>query len=276
MLDEYKRRTTPKDPYAERMKQIELQTAEKRLQTMGQTGAARRSLNPVWGIGPDGKPAIVQLGDDGSAVQTALPQGFEIANKPIEMDLGTRIVLLDPQTRQVIGEKQKDIAGVEAQKEIGTVEGKKVAGASSDLAAADNALAVLDNILTDPVMTQPSAYGTGLSSVANVIPGTAGYNFQTKINQVQGVAFLQAIEQLRGMGALSNTEGATATAAVTRINSGLSQNDLRTAVGELRRLVEKGRARAAALVGGQSSTGAAPAQPSGGYRILSVEPSGAN
>lgn len=272
VMDEYKRRTTPKDPYAERMKQLDLQLAEQKVKSFGQTGAARRSLQPVWGVGADGKPAIVQLGDDGSAIQTALPQGFDIANKPIEMDLGTKILLLDPQTRQPIGERQKDIAGVEAQQEIGTVQGKKIAGAPGDVVAADSALSVLDNILSDPVMTQPGAYGTGISSVANAIPGTPGYNFQTKINQVQGVAFLQAIQQLRGMGALSNAEGQTATAAITRINSGLSQNDLRTAIQELRTIIEQGRARAASLAGGGQAAPSAPAAPaSGGFRILSVE-----
>lgn len=242
-------RAAPKDPVAEQLAKVKLAQAQKELAG----GSARRSLQPVWGVGPDGKPAIVQLGDDGSALQTKLPDGFNVANKPIEMDLGTKIVLLDPQTRQPIGERAKDIAGVEAQKQVGEVQGKQIAGAKGDVTAADNALAVLDNILADPVLQDGSGgWGTGASSMLNAVPGTAGYNFQTKINQVQGVAFLQAIQQLRGMGSLSNAEGATATAALTRINSGLDPESLKTATGELRTIIERGRARALQLSGGQA------------------------
>jgi hypothetical protein len=41
VMDEYKRRTTPKDPYAEQMKKLELELAQKKVQTYGQQDPLR-------------------------------------------------------------------------------------------------------------------------------------------------------------------------------------------------------------------------------------------
>lgn len=49
----------------------------------------------------------------------------------------------------------------------------------------------------------------------NILPGAR--NAQAKINQLKGQAFLQAYQSLRGTGAISNTEGAKAEAAMARL-----------------------------------------------------------
>ena len=84
----------------------------------------------------------------------------------------------------------------------------------------------------------------------NRVPGTAGYDFQRKNDQATSGAFLTAIQQLRGMGALSNAEGQTATAAVNRMNTSQTEQGYLEALADYERLVQKGRAQAMARLQG--------------------------
>lgn len=92
-------------------------------------GAGEYGLQGIWGVGPDGKPALMQLGKSGEAVLSKLPEGFQPAKDPIRIDAGTHFVLLDPQTRQAITTVPKDLSGAERAK----VEGKGVGEASVNL-----------------------------------------------------------------------------------------------------------------------------------------------
>ena len=207
----------------------------------------KRGLVPQYGVDANGDPVLLQLGDDATAVQTEMPEGVTLSKTPIKLDAGTHWVILDPITRQSVGTIPKEIAEASRQAEIGTAQGKQDAAAPSDVAAADIALDLLDQIETDPNLD----WGVGFTSMANVIPGTPGYDFQTRVNQAKGGAFLSAIQQLRGMGSLSNAEGATATEAVTRMNTATSKKEFLSAVRDYRRIVETGRSRAGARLGQQ-------------------------
>lgn len=88
--------------------------------------------------------------------------------------------------------------------------------------------------------------GTGMTSMGNWVPGTKGYAFQTRVQQLAGGAFLTAIQQMQGMGALSNAEGQTATAALARLNTGLSRKEFEDALADYEAIVKKGMERAQA------------------------------
>jgi hypothetical protein len=143
----------------------------------------------------------------------------------------------------------------------GTAEGKitteQTLSAPSDIAAADQALAILDQIVVDPYLER----GTGFSSLGNVVPGTGGYDFQTLVDQAKSGAFLTAIQQLRGMGALSNAEGQTATQAVTRMNTATSKEAFLKAVSDYRGIIELGRQKAQARISSAPAADAANAGP---------------
>jgi hypothetical protein len=136
---------------------------------------------------------------------------------------------------------QKNPGEVERQKQLGDAQGKKEAAAPSDIAAADNALDLVKSIRNDPNRQS----GTGFSSVIqNRVPSTPGYDFQAKVNQARSGAFLTAIQQMRGMGALSNAEGQTATDAVTRMDTALSERAFLEALDDYEAIVSKGRSTA--------------------------------
>jgi hypothetical protein len=117
---------------------------------------------------------------------------------------------------------------------------------------------ILDQIEKSPYRER----GTGFTSLGNIIPGTGGYDFENMVEQAKSGAFLQAIQQLRGMGALSNNEGQTATAALTRMDTATSEGAFLKALQDYRAEIEKGRSRAMARIqqGGQM---AAPTLPQG-------------
>jgi hypothetical protein len=207
----------------------------------GADGSSNKyGLNPVYGVDAEGNPVVMQLNTGGGAQPVKMPEGVTVSKNPIKMDAGTHFVLLDPVTRQTIGTVPKDLAGAEAAKAEGEAAGKARASAPSDIAAADTALELVESIRSDPNREA----GTGLSSVQNYVRSTPGYDFQTKVDQAKSGAFLTAIQQMRGMGALSNAEGETATKAVTRMNTATSEGEFLAALADYEKLVNKARATA--------------------------------
>jgi hypothetical protein len=132
----------------------------------------------------------------------------------------------------------------------GLVEGARVRGeaaanaevaAPADIAVADRTLGYIDEVRNHPGKGQ----GTGLSSYGNWIPGTSGKDFQNRVDQLKSGAFLSAIDEMRGMGSLSNAEGQTATAAITRMDTATSEEEFNAALDDYEAIVKLGRDRAA-------------------------------
>lgn len=232
--------------------------AEAFMKAQGGGGADEFGLVPQYGVDAQGNPVIMQLSKGGKAQQTALPEGISLSKTPIKLDAGTHWVILDPITRQPVGQIPKNLAEAEMQKEIGTMQGKQAASAPADIQAADNALNLVEQIKTSPNRER----GTGLSSLGNVIPSTRGYDFQNMVDQAKSGAFLTAIQQMRGLGQLSNIEGQTATQAITRMNTATSEEAFMSALNDYEMIVRQARDRAAArLQGGAFAPPAAPAVP---------------
>jgi len=133
-------------------------------------------------------------------------------------------------------------AGLVAEsKALGDAKGSAIAGAPAEIAAADETLGFIDEVRNHPGLDA----GTGMSSMFNVVPGTPGYDFQNRVNQLLSGGFLTAIDQLRGMGALSNAEGQTATRAISRMDTATSKEEFLAALDDYERVVQQGRERAA-------------------------------
>ncbi len=116
---------------------------------------------------------------------------------------------------------------------------KDLENAPQSIAKADNMLKVIDSVLTDPVL--PNA--TGVYSKLQSVPGIPQYGFGQKVAQLQGQAFLQAFESLKGGGQITEVEGKKATDAIGRLNSAQSANDFKAALNELKDIVNTARTR---------------------------------
>jgi hypothetical protein len=112
------------------------------------------------------------------------------------------------------------------------------------------------------------AVGPLSSKLPTVSDDVAG--FENLLTQVQGTAFLDSIQSMKGLGALSNAEGEAATRAATRMKAATSEDDFRSAAIEYRTQMNKGLTRLKQKAQGNfSSTGAAPS--GGGATFLGFE-----
>ena len=91
-------------------------------------------------------------------------------------------------------------------------------------------IASIDGILNDPALDS----STGILSPLQNVPGTAQRRVGARMKQLEGQAFLQAFESLKGAGQITEIEGAKATQAIGRLDSAQSPDDYRAALTELR------------------------------------------
>lgn len=215
---------------------------------------AEYGLAPVYGTDEQGRTVLGQLAKDGTFRQTALPNGFTPTPGISNIDTGTGTRTVNNRTGAIISETPKDIAGAASQKQIGEAAGAAEVAAPGDLQAAVNAKALIGEIRNDPYLGR----GTGFSSLGNSIPGTGGYDFQNKVNQAKSGAFLTAIQQMRGLGALSNAEGDTATKAVARMDTATSEEGFLAALSDYERIIDQATARAQGRMGGRTLNGPQP------------------
>jgi len=199
-------------------------------------GAAEMSLNTIPIVLENGEAGLLQVDKAGEGHITKIPGGAKIAKAPIVKDTGTEFQVIDPVTREVVQTIPKNVRGAAAEAAIGDFQGKQAATAPADITAGQNALDIIGQIRNDPYLER----GTGGSSLFNGVWGTGGYDFQNAVDQAKSGAFLTAIQQMRGLGSLSNTEGDTASKAVTRMNTALSKEAFLKALDEYQAIVERG------------------------------------
>ncbi len=123
---------------------------------------------------------------------------------------------------------------------------------------ADQSLANIDAVINDPNLD----LAIGVGGVLPAIPGTPQAGVVARIEQLQGTAFLQAFESLKGGGQITEVEGRKATQAIARLNRAQRREDFVTALNDLREIVSTARNRAARKLGG-GSPAASGQQPGG-------------
>lgn len=198
-----------------------------------------------------------QIGDQGGFKPINIGDGNTFAPNTRSVNTGTEMLTVGPGGEIL---DRQPIANREAAREkaVGAAEGETQAGltaaAPGDFQAAQNALDLIESIRTDPYRER----GTGGTSLLNRIPGTGGYDFQQKVEQAKGGAFLTAIQQMRGLGALSNNEGGAATAAVTRMNTAATEEGFLDALNDYEKIVRQGMDRAQKRLGGAPAEMPAP------------------
>ena len=111
-----------------------------------------------------------------------------------------------------------------------------------------------------------SAIGASISKLFTEEPvsGTSRADFVSRLKQLQGGAFLEAYNTLRGGGAITEKEGEKATAARNRMNVAQSEGEFISAAREYENIIRTGVARAKAMA--QGTVGAQPSAPPSGER----------
>jgi hypothetical protein len=228
-------------------------------------GAGEYGLQGIWGVGEDGKPAVMQLGKSGEAIRTKLPEGFQPNKEAQKLDLGTHWGILDPTTRQMVTTIPKDIAGEAKAKKVGEAQGEATVNLPKVEGMATEAIKTIDQIRKHP----GKEWGIGVTGIVPPPPGTDVRGFVRLVDQARGQTFLQAFESLKGGGAITETEGTKAEQAIARLDRAQSKEDFDKALSDLEEVIQVGLAKARQKTG--ASAPAAPAAPQadqGGWRDL--------
>jgi hypothetical protein len=199
----------------------------------GGAGGGDFGLNPVYGVGEDGNPVIMQMNKQGGVAPAQLPPGVKLSKEPIKLDAGTHFVLLDPITRQQVGVIPKDSAGAARETAIGRAEGEATASAPKDLANSQQMLDIIEGVEKEPGLD----YALGPAAAAPIVYGTPQANADARLKQLEGKAFLQAFETLKGGGQVTQVEGEKATAAIARLQRSQSPAAFREALRDLKNVV---------------------------------------
>ncbi len=210
--------------------------------------ANKTGLVPVMGYDASGKQ-VAMFPDGRGGFKVANTGDISLMPRSRDINLGTEIVTIN-QNGEMIARRPIDIAGREAQEKVGAAQGVERAGAANAMRAAEEGGALIDSLLAHPALK----LGTGMTGqLLNRIPGTPTFDFSQRVAQIQGRAFLQAFESLKGGGAITEVEGKKATDAIARLSTAQSEPAFREALTELRDVMGAARGRAAAL-----SRGGAP------------------
>lgn len=103
----------------------------------------------------------------------------------------------------------------------------------------------------------------GVPGLAQITPGTPAAGFKSRFQQSTGQSFLEAFESLKGGGAITEAEGAKATAAINRMSLSTSEDEFIRAAMDLQDVVRKGVANAQAKAA-RAANRYAPAPATGG------------
>lgn len=230
-------------------------------------------MMPIYGIGPDGKPVIMQLGKNGSLNIPQIPQGYSVAPQTTSVDTGTGTQLIDKRTGQpVVPEIAKDVRGVAQAQAVGKLTGE----AQINLPAVEENANVIKSTIAKVRAAPGRATGTGLSATLdprNYIAGTDAANFKALREQLVGQDFLQAYNNLRGGGQITEIEGEKAQNALARLQTAQSDEAFLTALDDFEKqvdvLTDIARRKAA---GGAANPPASAPTDSGGVEVWKRDP----
>ncbi len=198
-----------------------------------------------------------QIGSKGTFKPIELAEGQTFVPPTKQVDTETEILTVN-QAGEVIARQPKQNRQAAADTAGGKVEGETEAqrriAAPADVQTGENVLDILKQIKESPDLDKSVGVGSYFSGVR----GTPQYGFNNLVEQAKSGAFTTAIQQMRGLGALSDTEGKAATAAVTRMNVALEKKDFLKAVDDYEKIVQQGIDKAKARAGGGIDAANAP------------------
>lgn len=120
----------------------------------------------------------------------------------------------------------------------GTAVGKDTGTAITSVSQVEDNANLLRNKVNAVLKHPGRDIATGTSSILPVIPGTKQADFVNRFEQLQGDAFLQAFESLKGGGQITEIEGQKAQQAINRMNRGTSKEEFDAAAKDFLSVVD--------------------------------------
>ncbi|MBW9265849.1 MAG: hypothetical protein K1563_07845 [Candidatus Thiodiazotropha sp. (ex. Lucinisca nassula)] len=211
-----------------------------------------------------------QVSNDGTLKLIDLPGGAKPA-RPISFhDIGGSLQGYDPisgetvVTEEMTIPPEKEISFVEESSQAkaeGKSRGEDIQDARNNLGKstqqANYSIQLLEQLKNHPGLP----YATGIYSVMPRIPGTAQADFIARVEQLQGATFLQAYQQLKGGGHITEIEGEKAQNAVARMQRSQSKEEFIKAADEYIGIIKAGLQRMRAKAQGNKQATIVEAPP---------------
>jgi hypothetical protein len=242
MLEQEMKKLDPNANLDSEYKRMQIKKLESDIATANSPDARKKfGLNPQYGVDAEGNPVLLQLGENGEAMQTALPPGVKLSKEPIKIDAGTHWILLDPITRQPVGQIAKNVAGEAAASAGGKAQGEAQVALPQVEAGYQSAVEQIDQLMSHPGLD--ASVGTWQGRIPDAMAGALNSDvadFRTRLEQAKGQTFLRAFEALKGGGAITEIEGLKAEQAIGRLNQAVSEDDFKTALNDLKVILDRG------------------------------------
>jgi hypothetical protein len=136
----------------------------------------------------------------------------------------------------------------EEQAKIDMAKQEKVEKSMSDIDTSEQFIGVLDKLEKHEGFD--NLFGSNIG-VPTWMPGSAGADAKAVLEQVNAKAFLESIQSLKGMGALSNAEGITATNAFISLKPSMSEAAAKQTIEETKAIIRSGVKKAKAMLQGE-------------------------
>jgi len=199
-----------------------------------------------------------------SKIQQVMP--YELEHERQKQQIGNEYDIAKQQTiipMQISREKEIEDykSRLKTQQQIHETEGKAQGQAKLNLPKVIDqtrqAYDLLEGIKNHPGLS--SVVGvpdmTGGLLAGKIVPGTDSANFNAKLKQAQGQAFMQAFESLKGGGQITEVEGQKATQAIANLDSAQTEEEFKKAITELQDILITGLNRAESAAKGEFKPG---------------------
>jgi len=227
---------------------------DQQVRTQAETGMSAGVPNAPQTFNLFGQPAIaastvMNAPRQGVAPTAPATQGAPGMGLPVDLSRTG----LPPKTQRDI---QKELVTGEVKKQLEAKEALPM-----QLAQGQNMLDLIDRMVgtvdkKGNVVTQPhpgiSTVGSAIGRLGAYVPGSSGADFMSMYDQVKGQAFLEAVQKMRGSGAISEIEGQKAASAITRMNTSQSREEFVRAAREFQNSMRRGMQDAQKRAGGLS------------------------
>lgn len=196
-------------------------------------------------------PQLVDTGDKKQFVTPQSGQSFDVGMSPAQRDAQARgwaNVDIARDGNQVQRENNIILGGLknqEKQLQVDKLKSEQAAAArdvEAKKASAAAQIGVIDKAINHPGRETVTGM-SGVLSPTNYMRGTDARDFQVVNDQLQGAAFLQAFESLKGGGQITEVEGKKATDAMARLNTAQSDGEYKKSLDELRWVMVNGQRR---------------------------------
>lgn len=184
--------------------------------------------------------------------QVETPEDPTIGLKQQEIDIkkeANRLRALENKERALdrkLARETNDLKRQQLQNQIAQTKAERERRRNDLVIEGENALSDADlglNVVSELINSPGLEASVGASSILPTLPGSQAANFEAKLEQFQSLQFLNNIQKMKGLGALSEAEGRKVASAAGALNPNMSEKAFRKELDTIQGIMQKARYR---------------------------------